>query len=65
MTDPSQKTVPSLRATARALAESLASLSEGISGSMHWRLRVAAAEARAIDDLLSEEREVYCAERAE
>ncbi len=53
MSDPEQVSVSGLRVLARALADSLTVLAERPGSPSEWRLRVAAAQARAIEDLLS------------
>lgn len=52
MNDPAQMSMAGLRALAHVLADSLASLSEAPGVPTEWRIRVAAAQARAIEDLL-------------
>lgn len=53
MSDPEHVSVAGLRVLAHALADSLAALAEPPGSPSEWRLRVAAAQARAIEDLLS------------
>lgn len=53
MSDPEHASVSGLRVLAHALADSLSALAERPGSPSEWRLRVAAAQARAIEDLLS------------
>lgn len=53
MSDPERASVAGLRALAHSLADSLTALADRPGSPAEWRLRVAAAQARAIEDLLS------------